>query len=107
MPFIRDLISIPERVHVIVATSTLELGIDVGDLDRVIQIDAPATVGSLLQRMGRSGRRTGSRRYCLFLATTDSALINALGIVDLWSRGWVEALCRRRNRGTSSRSRRC
>ena len=45
---------------VIVATSSLELGIDVGDLDRVIQIDAPATVSSFLQRMGRTGRRAGS-----------------------------------------------
>ena len=44
---------------VIVATSSLELGIDVGDLDRVIQIDAPATVSSFLQRMGRTGRRCG------------------------------------------------
>ena len=42
---------------VIVATSSLELGLDVGDLDRVIQIDAPPTVSSFLQRMGRTGRR--------------------------------------------------
>jgi ATP-dependent Lhr-like helicase len=80
-----------ERDCAIVATSTLELGIDVGDLDRVIQIDAPSTVGSFLQRMGRSGRRDGSRRNCIFLATADSALLSALGIVNLWSKGWVEA----------------
>lgn len=80
-----------ERDCVIVATSTLELGIDVGDLDRVIQIDAPSSVGSFLQRMGRSGRRTGSRRNMLFLTTSDGALLNALGICALWGRGWVEA----------------
>lgn len=80
-----------ERDCVIVATSTLELGIDVGDLDRVIQIDAPATVGSFLQRMGRSGRRKGSARNCLFLATTDTALLCAGAITRLWSAGWVEA----------------
>ncbi|MCD4525955.1 helicase-related protein [Nocardioides sp. cx-173] len=40
---------------VIVATSTLELGIDIGDLDRMIQIDAPRTVSSFLQRLGRTG----------------------------------------------------
>lgn len=80
-----------ERDCVIVATSTLELGIDVGDLDRVIQIDAPATVGSFLQRMGRSGRRSGSKRNLLFLATNDSALLSAFGICRLWSEGWVEA----------------
>ena len=44
---------------VIVATSVLELGIDVGNLDRVIQIDSPRTVSSFLQRMGRTGRRPG------------------------------------------------
>ncbi|GAB3942640.1 hypothetical protein GCM10027614_30030 [Micromonospora vulcania] len=48
------------RDCVIVSTSTLELGIDVGDLDRVIQIDAPATVASFLQRLGRTGRRPGA-----------------------------------------------
>ncbi len=75
---------------VIVATSTLELGIDVGDLDHVIQIDAPATVSSFLQRMGRTGRRTGSPRNCLFLTTTDEALLIACALVSLWQAGFVE-----------------
>ncbi len=48
------------RDCVIVATSTLELGIDVGDLDRVIQVDCPATVAAFLQRLGRTGRRPGT-----------------------------------------------
>jgi len=80
-----------ERDCVIVATSTLELGIDVGDLDRVIQIDSPASVGSFLQRMGRSGRRAGSRRNCLFLTTSNQGMLTALGVCQLWSQGWVEA----------------
>src|SRR5690606_6365190 len=75
---------------VIVATSTLELGIDVGDLDRVIQIDAPGTVASFLQRIGRSGRRAGSTRNCLFLATSDNALLQACSLVALWEGGYVE-----------------
>jgi ATP-dependent Lhr-like helicase len=75
---------------VIVATSTLELGIDVGDLDRVIQIDAPATVSSFLQRLGRTGRRPGTLRNCLFLATTDEAMLCAAGLAQLWRRGYVE-----------------
>lgn len=82
-----------ERDCVIVATSTLELGIDVGDLDRVIQIDSPASVSSFLQRMGRSGRRTGSRRNCLFLTTSEQGLLTALGVCQLWSQAWVEAAC--------------
>lgn len=43
----------------IVATATLELGIDVGRLERAFQIDAPFTVSGFLQRMGRTGRRGG------------------------------------------------
>lgn len=77
---------------VIVATSTLELGIDVGDLDRVIQIDAPGTVASFLQRIGRTGRRPGSSRNCLFLATSDNALLHATALVSLWEEGYVEPI---------------
>jgi len=80
-----------EKDCVIVATSTLELGIDVGDLDRVIQIDSPSTVSSFLQRMGRTGRRSGSRRNCLFLTTNQDAFMLALGVTNLWSKAWVEA----------------
>jgi ATP-dependent Lhr-like helicase len=78
------------RDCVIVSTSTLELGIDVGDLDRVIQINAPSTVASFLQRIGRTGRRTGSTRNCLFLATEPDGLLKAAGLLLLWGRGWVE-----------------
>ncbi|MFJ9030264.1 DEAD/DEAH box helicase [Streptomyces sp. NPDC102274] len=78
------------RDCVIVATSTLELGIDVGDLDRVVQIDSPATVASFLQRIGRTGRRAGSTRNCLFLATRKDTLLQAAGLLLLWGRGWVE-----------------
>jgi ATP-dependent Lhr-like helicase len=80
-----------EKDCVIVATSTLELGIDVGDLDKVIQIDAPSTVSSFLQRMGRTGRRGDSKRNCLFLTTNNNAFLLALGITQLWSEAWVEA----------------
>jgi len=79
-----------EKDCVIVATSTLELGIDVGDLDHVLQIDAPSSVSSFLQRMGRTGRRPGSRRNCTFLTLSEKGLAMALAIVELWRRGWVE-----------------
>lgn len=75
---------------VIVATSTLELGLDVGDLDRVIQIDAPGSVASFLQRLGRTGRRPGSRRNMLFIATRDDGLLESLAIVQLFEKGYVE-----------------
>ncbi|MFF0314276.1 DEAD/DEAH box helicase [Micromonospora sp. NPDC005252] len=81
-----------ERDCVIVATSTLELGIDVGDLDRVIQINAPRSVAAFLQRIGRTGRRPGSTRNCLFLALNEEGLLHAAGLLNLWAQGWVEAV---------------
>ncbi len=78
------------RDCVIVSTSTLELGIDVGDLDRVIQIGAPQTVASFLQRLGRTGRRPGSSRNLLFLAVTDDELVQSTALTLLWEEGFVE-----------------
>ncbi|GGO30364.1 DEAD/DEAH box helicase [Micromonospora parathelypteridis] len=78
------------RDCVIVSTSTLELGIDVGDLDRFIQIDSPATVASFLQRLGRTGRRPGGTRNCLLLCRSGAELTKAAALLLLWGRGWVE-----------------
>jgi ATP-dependent Lhr-like helicase len=80
------------RDTVIVATSTLELGIDVGDLDRVIQIGSTRTVASFLQRLGRTGRRAGTVRNCLFLCIDDESLLLAAGMLKRWSDGWVEPI---------------
>lgn len=81
-----------ERDCVITATSTLELGIDVGNLDRCLQIGAPYSVSSMLQRLGRTGRRSGSNRNMLFLETSDGDFLRALGLLQLWSEGFVEAV---------------
>jgi len=75
---------------VIVATSTLELGLDIGDLDRVIQIDAPSRVASFMQRLGRTGRRPGTVRNCLFLTRDTSSLVRAVALRQLWTDGYVE-----------------
>ena len=75
---------------VIVATSTLELGLDVGDLDRVIQVGAPPGVASFLQRMGRTGRRSGATRNCLFLATNHEELLVSLALATLWREGKID-----------------
>ncbi len=74
----------------IVATSTLELGLDVGDLDRVVQVGAPPSVSSFLQRMGRTGRRAGTIRNFLFLATDDHEFLSALATATLWREGFVD-----------------
>jgi ATP-dependent Lhr-like helicase len=55
------------------ATVTLELGIDIGQLERVIQLDAPLSVASFLQRLGRTGRR-GSPADMRFVCTEDELL---------------------------------
>ncbi len=75
---------------VIVATSALELGIDIGSLDRVIGIDAPYTVASFLQRMGRTGRRQGSVANMLLLAISREGLWRGAALLELWRAGFVE-----------------
>lgn len=52
-----DVMKDDSRFDTTVTTATLELGIDIGRLERAFQIDAPYTVSSFLQRMGRTGRR--------------------------------------------------
>ncbi|MBF0234082.1 MAG: DEAD/DEAH box helicase [Desulfamplus sp.] len=74
----------------IVCTSTMELGIDVGDLDKVLQVDCPATVSSFLQRMGRTGRRSGSVANTTFFIEQKSRLLQAIAIVELARSHWVE-----------------
>ena len=49
------------------ATATLELGIDVGRLERAFQIDAPYTVSGFLQRLGRTGRRGAPSEMCFVM----------------------------------------
>ena len=86
-----------------VCTSTLELGIDIGDIACVAQIGAPFSVASLRQRLGRSGRRTGQpavlRMYAIETAPgADShpldrlhlGLVRSIAMVELLIEGWCE-----------------
>ena len=73
----------------IVCTSTLELGIDIGDLDLVVQLGPPASVASFLQRLGRSGRRGRPPRFA-FVLPQPCDLVLALGAVEAASRGEAE-----------------
>ncbi|HSP79810.1 MAG TPA: DEAD/DEAH box helicase [Myxococcaceae bacterium] len=76
----------------IVATSTLELGIDVGDLDLVFQANAPSTVSSFLQRMGRTGRRAGQTANTTFFCEEPEAVLQAVALIELARAGWVESV---------------
>ena len=50
------------KLPALVATSSLELGIDMGAIDLVVQVESPPSVASGLQRIGRAGHQVGSRR---------------------------------------------
>jgi ATP-dependent helicase Lhr and Lhr-like helicase len=78
------------RDCVIVATSALELGIDIGDLDHVLQVGCPSTVASFLQRLGRSGRREGTTANFTFLVPEPDQLLQAAALLRLHTRGYVE-----------------
>jgi ATP-dependent helicase YprA (DUF1998 family)/Zn-finger nucleic acid-binding protein len=57
----------PNAPNVLVATPTLEMGIDIGDLSAVLLASLPKTVASYLQRVGRAGRLTGSALNLAFI----------------------------------------
>lgn len=78
----------------IVCTSTLELGIDVGDLDLVFQADAPSSVSSFLQRMGRTGRRAGTTANTTFLCEDPDSVLQAVALIELAREGWVERVAK-------------
>jgi len=75
----------------IICTSTLELGIDIGDLDVVVQVGPPNSVSSFLQRMGRSGRR-GKSAYVAWILQNPCELLCSLAIVECAIRKDVENL---------------
>ncbi len=75
-----------ERYGVCVATTTLEIGIDIGDVDAVVLSEPPGSVSGFLQRIGRGNRRSGVCRVIAFRGSDDDErLIRAL--VDCAKRG--------------------
>jgi ATP-dependent Lhr-like helicase len=75
----------------VICTSTLELGIDIGGLDLVVQISPPPSVSSFLQRLGRTGRR-GSPARMAFVLADDLDLLVAAATVEAATRREVEPL---------------
>ena len=82
------------RDFIIVATSTLELGIDIGAVDQVIQVGSAASVLSLSQRLGRSGRRT--RKSVIYQIATDKwDLVQASSSLRLFKEGKLDKIDRK------------
>ncbi|MEJ5048871.1 DEAD/DEAH box helicase [Chryseobacterium culicis] len=71
-------------------TSTLELGIDIGNVDEVVQIDATHSIASLIQRVGRSGRREGKASNLLLYATEPWSLLQSLACWMLYKEQYIE-----------------
>lgn len=74
----------------IVCTSTLELGIDIGTVDEVIQIDATHSIASLIQRVGRSGRKEGEKSNLFLYATNEWSLLQSVSCWLLYKEGFIE-----------------
>jgi ATP-dependent Lhr-like helicase len=75
----------------IISTSTLELGIDIGDLDIVVQVGNPGTVSSFLQRMGRTGRR-GKPPHLACILKDRFELLCMAAVIECASKKEVETL---------------
>jgi ATP-dependent Lhr-like helicase len=73
-------------------TSTLELGIDIGTVDKIVQIDSTHSVSSLVQRIGRSGRREGERSIVNIYATDKWSLLQSLACWLLYKTGFLEPI---------------
>ncbi|WP_153392213.1 DEAD/DEAH box helicase [Chryseobacterium vaccae] len=71
-------------------TSTLELGIDIGNVDEVAQIDATHSIASLIQRVGRSGRREGRSSNLLLYATEKWSHLQSLACWLLFTEQYIE-----------------
>ena len=74
----------------IVCTSTLELGLDVGDVGKVFQLGAPSTVSAFLQRLGRAGRRADSMAHMVFVTDEEQSFLRALALIQLAIKRQVE-----------------
>ncbi len=78
------------ELRAIVATSSLELGIDVGAVDLVCQIDSPRSISSAIQRIGRSGHSLGATPRGRFFALTLDDLLECAAAVRAIRRGHLD-----------------
>ncbi|MDH3466761.1 MAG: DEAD/DEAH box helicase [Gammaproteobacteria bacterium] len=80
------------ELRAVVATASLELGIDIGDIDLVCQIGSPRSVSVLLQRVGRSGHALGALPKGRLFPTTRDELVESVALLDAVDRGELDEL---------------
>ncbi|MBR3504432.1 MAG: DEAD/DEAH box helicase [Clostridia bacterium] len=80
------------RLKVLCATSSMELGIDVGEIDLVIQVGCPQRVASAVQRLGRAGHRPGAVSAMRFYPRMKQEMLLAAMTTEAMRRGAIEKL---------------
>ena len=80
------------RLPAVVATSSLELGIDMGAIDLVVQVESPPSVASGLQRIGRAGHHVGAVSRGIVFPKHRSDLVQAAVVVERMATGDIEAV---------------
>ncbi|WP_203566630.1 DEAD/DEAH box helicase [Aestuariimicrobium ganziense] len=85
------------RLPCVVATSSLELGIDMGAVDQVIQVSSPPSVASGLQRVGRAGHQVGAVSRGVVLPTHRGDIVEAAVVVSRMVTGGIEQVPRLSN----------
>lgn len=88
--YVEKMLSSSSEPKSVVSTSSLELGIDIGTIELVVQIDSTFSVSSLKQRIGRSGRTQDSSQFMQMYATQDDGLLQSLSVMELSINNWVE-----------------
>ena len=81
------------EIRAVVATASLELGIDIGTVDLVVQLGSPRSIATALQRIGRSGHWVGATPKGVFFALTRDELIECAALVRSIRAGEIDALC--------------
>jgi len=80
------------RLRCVVATSSLELGIDMGEVDLVVQVEAPPSTASGLQRVGRAGHSVGDASRGVIIPKHRADLLHATVVADRMARGELEPI---------------
>jgi ATP-dependent Lhr-like helicase len=80
------------ELRVLIATASLELGIDIGDVDLVCQMGSPRAIAPFLQRVGRSGHQVGGMPKGRLFPTSRDDLIECAALLDCVRRGELDAL---------------